>query len=186
MQSEERGAGEKRQRDEQETRVAPPPRGGHHGGAESDACECRGQDEPEVGGVVLPALVDGRLRQHDDPEHGRDESRRDPELHWRRLSHEPGRTVQVMSRDSFRNCPVRGNTQPSPVSLERISEGDQQRRAGGNVTSRRRQHSQTTDEDKEPASLTLVASSARPLAAPIAGPRCSTMARTLRQRRYVE
>ena len=83
-----------------------PPRRGSDGGADRDACERRGEDEPEVGGVVLPALVDRRLRQHDDPEHGRDESRRDPELHgavisrtWRPVQERRGTRGIVPSRE---------------------------------------------------------------------------------------
>jgi hypothetical protein len=58
------------ERDQEQPRVAPPPRGDADRVAERDVDPRRGEHQPEVRRMVLPALVDGRVRQHQH-EHGR-------------------------------------------------------------------------------------------------------------------
>jgi hypothetical protein len=52
------------------SRASPPPRGDADRVAERDVDPRRGEHQPEVRRMVLPALVDGRVRQHQH-EHGR-------------------------------------------------------------------------------------------------------------------
>jgi hypothetical protein len=80
VQPEESRGGDEGERDEEQPRVAPPPRRHADRVAERDVGRRRREHQPEVRRVVLPALVDRRVREHQH-EHGRadDEHEQRPE-----------------------------------------------------------------------------------------------------------
>src|SRR5207248_1054808 len=66
VEPEETGGGHERQRDEEETRIAPAARGQSDRVAERNVQRSGGQDDPEVCGVVLPGAVERRPREDGD------------------------------------------------------------------------------------------------------------------------
>ena len=75
VEPEEPGADQERERDEQDARVAPPRRGLAHEEAEREARDRRGEDEPEVRGLMLPVEVEAR--DPEEEEEARDGKRED-------------------------------------------------------------------------------------------------------------
>jgi hypothetical protein len=69
VQPEEARGGDEGERDQEQPRVAPPPRRDADRVAERDVDRSRREHQPEVRRVVLPALVDRRVREHQH-EHG--------------------------------------------------------------------------------------------------------------------
>ncbi len=63
MQPEEARARDEGERDQEEARIAPATGGDADRPPKCGGETCSAEDEPEVGGVVLPALVDGRPGQ---------------------------------------------------------------------------------------------------------------------------
>ena len=84
VESEEPCAHEEGERDEEEPRIRPAPRGVARGDAERDVRESDREDEPEMGGVVFPLDVETRLGEQE-PEPGeRQDQQRGPYERWTR------------------------------------------------------------------------------------------------------
>ena len=78
MQPEEAGAHDARERDEEETGVAPAPRRGRHAPAERGRDRCSAEHDPEVRRMVLPVLVERGPREEEREDGERRNRDRDP------------------------------------------------------------------------------------------------------------
>ena len=78
VQAEKARARDERKRDEEETGVPPPPCGDADRVSEGCRDRGRGEHEPEVRGLVLPSLVDGRPRQQEPEQHERSGDQHEP------------------------------------------------------------------------------------------------------------